>query len=101
MLFQDISRTSTVTDINGRSATALLIFSMVIGFLRDHLLDTIRSQAVGVSDSDIQYVITVPAIWDDKAKQFMSEAALKVLLFIFARWQGCYSLHKYNKTYIN
>lgn len=30
--------------------------------------------------SDINFVLTVPAIWDDTAKMFMREAAIKVIL---------------------
>ena len=32
----------------------------------------------GVTDADVHWVLTVPAIWDDAAKQFMREAAEKV-----------------------
>ena len=35
-------------------------------------------RACGIVETDIQYVITVPAIWDPKAKQFMRRAANKV-----------------------
>jgi len=30
------------------------------------------------SSNDVQWVLTVPAIWKQEAKQFMREAALKV-----------------------
>jgi len=33
------------------------------------------------SDSDYHWVLTVPAIWEDAAKQFMREAAEKVGFF--------------------
>jgi hypothetical protein len=38
----------------------------------------LQSRACGILETDIQYVITVPAIWDPKAKQFMRRAAYKV-----------------------
>jgi molecular chaperone DnaK (HSP70) len=31
-----------------------------------------------VTEDDISWVLTVPAIWSDAAKQFMKEAAVKV-----------------------
>ncbi|XP_045176740.1 heat shock 70 kDa protein 12A-like [Mercenaria mercenaria] len=70
-----LNRASTVEDINGKSMPAMQIFSMAIGFLRDHLLKALNAQTVGVNENDLQYVITVPAIWNDNAKQFMREAA--------------------------
>lgn len=59
------------------------VFSAAIKFLRDHLLEHLEERALGrVSWTDIQWVITVPAIWDDAAKQFMREAAEKVRCII-------------------
>jgi hypothetical protein len=34
------------------------------------------------SNDDIHWVLTVPAIWDLKAKQFMRDAAEKVCLMV-------------------
>jgi len=36
-----------------------------------------------VKDTDYHWVLTVPAIWEDAAKQFMREAAEKVGSFLF------------------
>lgn len=57
---------------------ALPIFSMAIEFLWKHLLTTIKAGKSGINERDIQYIITVPSIWDDRAKQFMRQAAIKV-----------------------
>ena len=65
-------------DITGKPLKALTVFSMYIRFLRQHLLETIQRQTLNILETDIHYVITVPAIWDDKAKQFMREAAIEV-----------------------
>ncbi|WAR26409.1 HS12B-like protein [Mya arenaria] len=69
-----LSRTTTVKDIEGNSHQALPIFSMAIKFLQTHLLQTVANQKKGVLEKDICYVITVPAIWDDNAKEFMRTA---------------------------
>lgn len=37
-----------------------------------------KKQMTGIEESDVMWVLTVPAIWDDKSKQFMREAAEKV-----------------------
>lgn len=76
--FQNLSRKTTVEDINGVSMPAMTIFALSIRYLRGHLLDTLNKQVSGVKEGDIKYVLTVPAIWNDSAKQFMREAAVEV-----------------------
>ncbi|XP_052817995.1 amyloid-beta precursor protein-like [Mya arenaria] len=56
---------------------AMKLFEMSIRFLRDHLVNALKKQVDGIKEFDILYVITVPAIWNDGAKQFMREAAVK------------------------
>ncbi|XP_060602705.1 heat shock 70 kDa protein 12B-like [Ruditapes philippinarum] len=74
---ENLSRSTTVEDINGKSMPALTVFTMAIRYLKDHFLEALNKQKTGIEDKDIQYVITVPALWNDKAKQFMREAAEK------------------------
>ncbi|XP_060596211.1 heat shock 70 kDa protein 12B-like [Ruditapes philippinarum] len=76
---QDLSRSTTVNDINGRSMPAMRIFTMSIKYLKQHFTTTINKQKTGIVDTDILYVLTVPAIWNDNAKQFMREAAEKTI----------------------
>lgn len=64
-----------IEDISGKKMPALTIFGHAFRYLNNHFLKTLCSQTVGVSQCDVQYVITVPAIWDQKAKQFMHRAA--------------------------
>jgi hypothetical protein len=43
-----------------------------------------------VVETDIHWVLTVPAIWKDNAKQFMREAAQQVfLLFVILKFYIC------------
>lgn len=44
------------------------------------MLDTIVKKGLGVQESNIRWVLTVPAIWTDAAKQFMIAAAEEVSL---------------------
>jgi hypothetical protein len=70
-----------VKDERGRSMSALTIFTMAIKFLKDELLSKVKNQMAGevkLLEKDIRWVLTVPAIWSDAAKQFMHEAAIKV-----------------------
>ena len=54
---------------------AITVFSIVIGHLKEKLLGEIKIHNNAITDDDILYVLTVPAIWSDGAKQFMREAA--------------------------
>ena len=65
-------------DINHVKMPAMKIFAMSIKYLKDHFFEAVNKQTTGVLETDIRYVITIPAIWDDKAKQFMREAAVEV-----------------------
>jgi len=57
---------------------ALTIFAMSIEYLKDRLLESLHRQGLEVTEDEIHWVLTVPAIWDDSAKQFMREAAQEV-----------------------
>ncbi|XP_060554290.1 heat shock 70 kDa protein 12A-like [Ruditapes philippinarum] len=66
-----------IEDISGKNMPAFDIFAHSISFLKNHLWKTLQSRVCGILETDIQYVITVPAIWDPRAKQFMRRAAYK------------------------
>lgn len=73
---KDLRRDTMLKDEGKKkSLPAISVFSHSIRHLKDHLLDSIKKMVSGIEDSDIKFVLTVPAIWDDKAKQFMREAA--------------------------
>lgn len=79
MLFEKIGlkRNIEIEDDKGRKMNALTVFTMSIKYLKEHLLNTLGNRASGVTDRDVHWVLTVPAIWNDNAKQFMREAAEK------------------------
>lgn len=60
---------------NGKQMDAMKVFSEMINFFKNHLIKECEHKQTEVRESDIQFVITVPAIWTDPAKQFMREAA--------------------------
>ena len=59
------------------------MFSHSIKFLKDEALKVIceRTGDEYFNVKDIQWVLTVPAIWTPAAKQFMREAAYEVRLY--------------------
>lgn len=65
---------------NGKKLEALAVFSHSIGYLKDKAIEVIREVTGddGYNALDIQWVLTVPAIWKPAAKQFMREAAYMV-----------------------
>lgn len=62
---------------NGFSVKAKTVFARSIKYLKEEAIKVIcqRTGDDFFSIDDIQWVLTVPAIWNSKAKQFMREAA--------------------------
>ncbi|XP_061167539.1 heat shock 70 kDa protein 12A-like [Saccostrea echinata] len=71
-----LSRGTMIEAIDGKILPAIRIFSLSIGFFKEHILKTLTDRIPNICLEDIRFVLTVPAIWDDKAKQFMREAAV-------------------------
>ncbi|KAL4230004.1 Heat shock 70 kDa protein 12A [Mactra antiquata] len=70
-----INREVTIEEALGKSMKAIDIFSISIKYLKDHLLSMLETRGMTVYEKDILWVLTVPAIWEEPAKQFMREAA--------------------------
>lgn len=66
-------------DISGKTMLAVDVFAKVIWYLKQHLINRVKSldSRIQLAPEDVQWVVTVPAIWDDKAKFFMRKAAEK------------------------
>jgi hypothetical protein len=75
---QELNRGVKCKDVNGKELETMSLFGHCIRFLKNHILDQIKKTDREFTDADIQYVLTVPAIWGDKAKMFMREAAVNV-----------------------
>ncbi|XP_052076865.1 heat shock 70 kDa protein 12B-like [Mytilus californianus] len=75
---QDIPRDLMLEDDKGKLLPAMKVISESIKFMREHLMRTLGKKGQDViRPSEIHWVLTVPAIWSDAAKQFMREAAVK------------------------
>ncbi|XP_033731576.1 heat shock 70 kDa protein 12B-like, partial [Pecten maximus] len=74
---EELSRETMIESQNGKTMPAIKVFSAVIKFVKDTLLTYLKSKSPRsvFHASDIHWVLTVPAIWNLKAKQFMREAA--------------------------
>ena len=65
----------------GKSLPAIKVFSLSINYLVDNMIMFGRDKVSGVvTREDVHWVLTVPAIWTDAAKQFMRKAAEEVTM---------------------
>ena len=78
--FQTLNSKTVLKAANGRSVDAKTVFARSINFLKDEAIKVIRQRTGDdhFSVDDVQWVLTVPAIWTPRAKQFMREAAYEV-----------------------
>ncbi|XP_062593072.1 heat shock 70 kDa protein 12A-like [Saccostrea cucullata] len=73
-----LTRDTKIKDIRNKELLALHVFSHSIEFLKKTFFDNFKKKSLQDNidlDKEILWVLTVPAIWDDAAKQFMREAA--------------------------
>lgn len=68
---------------------AIDVFAKSIKHFKDHFIDALltRNYTMAYEKNDVTWVLTVPAIWDEPAKQFMQEAAEKVSSIIIFKIQ--------------
>lgn len=79
-VYVKLHRYTQLEDIGGKKMKAVDVFAFSIRYLKDDLFETLNDAVSGLQNKDIQWVVTVPAIWDDDAKQFMREAAENVCI---------------------
>lgn len=77
---QIMRRSMRIKDETGKSFSLRAVFKESIRFLKDHALGAITRQE-DVFPTDVFWVLTIPSIWSEPAKQFMRKAAEEVYLF--------------------
>jgi molecular chaperone DnaK (HSP70) len=83
-ILQKLDREMTIEDEMGKSMNALNVFAMAIEFLVGDMMKSVKDRLTSAIEKDeVHWVLTVPAIWTDAAKQFMREAAVQVI-FVFS-----------------
>ena len=76
---QDLHKGVEIEAIGGKKMLALKVFAHALRFFKDHCLQELSDQSsTRIVNDDIRWVITVPAIWRQPAKQFMRQAAYEV-----------------------
>lgn len=76
---QKLKMDTKIKDITEKKEMlAIDVFRHSINYFRDLMVNMIDRKGIGVKTTDIKWVLTVPAMWSDPAKQFMTEAAERV-----------------------
>ncbi|KAJ8320267.1 hypothetical protein KUTeg_001854 [Tegillarca granosa] len=70
---ENLGLNTEIEDENGVKERAVTIFSMAIKDIKKQLMESLKRSGHDVDDSHILWVLTVPAIWTEAAKQFMQE----------------------------
>jgi molecular chaperone DnaK (HSP70) len=75
---QNIDQHTEITEENGKKMPALDVFAAAINHLKSDLLSMCEKQHSQINPESIRWVITIPALWSDKAKFFMRQAGQEV-----------------------
>lgn len=74
-----LTRDTVLKDIKDKEMPAIDVFARSIEYLKDKFVKTFKDRNLQVTflplEKYVTWVLTVPAIWDEPAKQFMQEAA--------------------------
>ena len=69
----------TLTAVNGSQVSAVTVFANALCYFKELFMQELYDQSSsGIVETAIRWVITVPAIWSQSAKQFMRLAAYEV-----------------------
>ncbi|KAL5018159.1 hypothetical protein ScPMuIL_003881 [Solemya velum] len=74
---ESLGESTTLKDTSGKTMQAIDVFAAGIAYLKNHLMKTFSMSIVFMEEGDIHWILTVPAIWDDSAKQFVRKSANK------------------------
>lgn len=73
---KELNLNTPLKDItNRKKISAIDVFCHLIKFFRDHMMNTVDMMNIGVSKSDIKWVLTVPAMWSSSASRIINNAA--------------------------
>ena len=105
---QTLTSTSQIKATNGEQMPAMVIFTMAMGYLREHLVRHLPPEVD--KRHDVIFVIPVPVISNDASRQLMEAAAIMVCyyfnlfvmmqcIFVFGRFARFGHKHGKNLNY--
>ena len=83
-----------IEDVAGRPVPAMKVFGTSIRALMNHLFLKFTERGIEIEREDIRWVLTVPAIWSDAAKQFMRKSANLVNTILYKVNKNSHVYHK-------
>ncbi|CAC5392283.1 unnamed protein product [Mytilus coruscus] len=72
-----LDKNMMLEDINGREMKASDVFACCIEYIKNKVFKRAEEAVRGLKEEQVHWMITVPAIWNESARQFMREAAAK------------------------
>ncbi|XP_071148616.1 heat shock 70 kDa protein 12A-like [Mytilus edulis] len=73
-----LKKSMTIKDITGKNELkAVDVFAFCIEYIWNTLFCRVKELITTLNEEDVHWVLTVPAIWSEDARQFMIEAAKK------------------------
>jgi len=78
---QELSRSTQVVATNGSKMAAVVVLAHALRYFCEQAVRDVSEQsATPLTNDDVRWVVTVPAIWTAAAKQLMRQAAYDVSL---------------------
>ncbi|XP_052094751.1 heat shock 70 kDa protein 12B-like [Mytilus californianus] len=74
---QSLRKNMKIPDESGNKMPAYKVFGEAIKFLKDAALEELLKSCV-IKETDVKWIVTLPAIWSESAKQFMVYASKEV-----------------------
>ena len=93
-----VTRSTTVKDIGGSEFYLRDVIAHALHYLKAKVLDSLKKRQEHVKASDLDWVITVPAIWNAQGKQMMREAGYQVIIHVYCVKQTLVTMSMYNVT---
>ncbi|OPL33355.1 hypothetical protein AM593_09397, partial [Mytilus galloprovincialis] len=73
-----LKKSMTIKDITGKNELkAVDVFAFCIDYIWNTLFRRVKEQITTLNEESVHWVLTVPAIWSEDARQFMIEAGKK------------------------
>ncbi|VDH91300.1 Hypothetical predicted protein [Mytilus galloprovincialis] len=74
---KELKSDMVIKEMGGKTMKAMMVFAFCIEYIKDKVLERLSQAINGLDEDDVHWVLTVPAIWNDQARQFMIAASEK------------------------
>ncbi|CAG2253465.1 unnamed protein product [Mytilus edulis] len=74
---KELKSNMVIKEMGGKTMKAMVVFAFCIEYIKDKVMERLSQAVNGLDEDDVHWVLTVPAIWNDQARQFMIAASEK------------------------